>query len=132
MDKLKKLIDMWGLYLEYKQVESRDDIDLWDDAATHWKVKIKSTILKGKYKTYYSIGSALQRPPRLEDLLESLAFEYHTPDCHRDWKEFATEMGESPDSIKMYKLWVLICNNSRKLLKFLGPAAIEQLTSIEF
>lgn len=125
-------IEKHGLYLVCEEDHDFEPEDEWQKDASHWIVKLKSTVHKGKFKTHYHMGSAHTGEPEIEGFLESIAMDINYPHWGYEFEEFCGNCGYDEDSRKAHKIWDTCCEHQRRLVKFLGPAAVDDLCSIEF
>lgn len=129
---MEKFIEEEGLSMKWDAVPmnpayegAEEEERKWADESFHYKIFIK----KGRktFTTYYSMGAALQDPPDLPEVLDSLASDAAGFENNQDFEEWAREYGYDTDSRKAEKIFRLIETQSNKLKLFLGDAAYKKL-----
>lgn len=116
--------------MDSKQIESRPDNNEFSNA-NHYKVTLK---MSGRRATfYYSMGSALNGLPKIDDVLMSLAMDSmsvpNTPTL-KGFSEFCNEFGY--ENIKQAgEIYRDCVKNRRKMIKLMGERLLSKLSECE-
>ncbi len=71
----------------------------------------------------FSMGTALEREPTIDDVLDCLASDATTIENNSSFEEWCRELGSNPDSRKEERTYKACVAQSKKLKQFLGSAA---------
>lgn len=99
--------------------------DTWARTATHWIARLHHG--KKQMAVPFSQGSAHTVPPTITDVLDALAIDSAGHDDHRGFQDWAEEYGYDIDSRKAERIFNAVIRQAKALLKFLGPAAYDEL-----
>ena len=122
---MDRFIERWGLSIKATPNPNFVPTDDWHYTASHWKIKIKSIIARGKIKCEYHMGQAHTDKPNLADVLFSLANDASMG--YETHHEFCNICGCDIDSISAYRTWQLCQKVKNDLLHFFGPAGLNEL-----
>lgn len=117
-----------GITAIVQRIMSRDDIDAsdWARDARHWSI----TLIRGnrKMQVNFSQGSAHDKPPTVEDVLDCLAMDAQSIDEDptsrafkaRKFEAWASDLGYDPDSRKAEKTYSACLKDARELKNLLA------------
>lgn len=103
--------------------------DEWAQSASHWSVWLHSG--RERMHTYYSMGSAHTEPPKLADVLDSLAsdaasfpLDWGTEEAFAEW---CSDYGYDTDSRKAYNTFRVIAAQTERMKRVFGAAGLNEL-----
>lgn len=88
----------------------------WKDAR-HYQIKIINKNTNSELITFFSQGKGIEKPARLDHVLDCLASD---ADCDVDFEDWCDGLGYDADSIKARTIWNNCTETSRKLKELLG------------
>ena len=119
----KDFVRRHKITMQAEMVDRNPNTPDWTDA-DHWKCRLR---MGGRsLTTYFSMGFALAREPRPEDVLDCLASDATGPD-QQSFEEWCSEYGYDTDSRKAERTYQTIQKQSDKLKRFLGELDYEFL-----
>ena len=126
---LQELIAQTGITATSEQVDHNPNMadDSWARTADHYRVTLTRRKPRRQLTTFFSMGSAIGKPPTAEEVLDSLASDAEGCEQAIDFEDWASGYGYDTDSRKAEHVYRTVKCQARKLQRFMDSAYIDLL-----
>lgn len=125
------ILDALGVTISEEQIATRDDAfgDMWDSAATHWRV----TLARSSHDPLtinYSMGTALTGRPDLLNVVHCLITDWQLFEMANDFEEYCSETGDEENSRKAEKRYLAGKEQSEAFAALFSDVSLNDLAEL--